>query len=188
VSPDSSGPGFQTPLQVESIDATTWVLLAPLVWVGTQGDTFAVDAGEETDFATVPWWTQSLLPRTGTWTRAAVLHDKMCRDLNRYYRGRLDHWLSDPDTVWADTTAWGMGKPAFSSIDTDAVFRKNARDCGTDAIRSELLWLGVRYGALANPARREGWLSTAPRVLMDTVLALLALFVIIAGISWTWPW
>lgn len=176
---------FLTPLQVEAIDSTTWVLLSDLVWQGDPaagGDTFIVGAGEETDFATVPWWTQSLLPRTGTWTLAAVLHDLMCRLLWQYHQARRSAVANklDPDVI---------EPPVFSSVDADAVFRKNAREGGTGPIRSELLWLGVRYGALANPARRKDWFrKTGFRVLVDTVLVLLALFIVVATLSWVWPW
>lgn len=173
--------GFLTPLRVENIDATTWVLLEPLVWRGSQGDDFVVDAGEETDFATVPWWTQSLIPRTGTWTKAAVVHDKMCRELFRYRRELAEWPGGDLSTL--------PRQPTFNSVDTDAVFRKNARDEGTGPIRSELLWLGVRYGALANPARREHWFTkTGLRVLVDTIAVLAFTAAMLAGISWAWPW
>lgn len=153
--------GFITPLRVEAVDACNWALLEDFLWEGSKGDVFKVAAGNMTDFASVPWWTQSILPRTGAWTKAAVLHDKMCEELNAHYRM--------PKVV---------GVPVFSSIDTDAIFRKNARRGGTDPIRAELLWLGVRYGALFNPARRGDWLRTAPRVLADTVAVFAFLWVL----------
>ena len=153
--------GFLTPLRVESVDAQTWKLLEDLEWMGTQGDLFIVEAGEFTDFASVPWWTQSLIPKTGTWTKASVVHDKMCDLINEDYRlvkeyGE-DHYL------------FPQIPPVFDSVDADAIFRKNARDEGTGPIRSEMLWLGVRLGALKNPARRIGWMDTFPRFLGDLV-------------------
>lgn len=151
--------GFLTPLRVENVDACNWVLLEDFLWRGSQGDVFKVAAGNMTDFASVPWWTQSILPRTGTWTKAAVLHDKMCEELNAHYQM--------PAVI---------GVPTFSSIDTDAIFRKNAREGGTDVFRSELLWMGVRLGAARNPARRKGWLKTAPRVLADVVAILAVIY------------
>lgn len=177
--------GFITPLRVESIDAVNWLLLEDFIWVGSKDDEFIVHQGEHTDFATVPWWTQSILPRTGTWTKAAVLHDKMCDDLNVYYKlkKRYDELVAQ----YAYTTEKEPIKPVFTSIDTDAIFRKNAREGGTDVIRSELLWMGVRYGALGNVARRGEFIKTAPRVLADTMVILGALFGIIALIAWIWP-
>lgn len=161
--------GYLTPLRVEAVDAVRWKLLDDFLWQGSQGDVFVIPAGAYTDFATVPWWTQSLVPKTGTWTKAAVVHDKMCDDLRAYHRYPAGY----PD-------------PPFSSIDTDAIFRKNARAEGTGWIRGELLWLGVRWGALANPARRAGWLSTAPRVIGSSaaVLALLGLLVVLVSNVW----
>lgn len=164
--------GFVTPLRVEDVDDTNWCLLDNLVFNGTHGDTFICKAGMMTDFASTPTLVWIILPRIGKWTKAAVLHDKMCDELNAIYQINKTH---------RNTVAM---KPTFSSIDTDALFRKNARELGTDPIRSELLWLGVRLGALANPARRADWWSTAPRVAADTFAVLLVLFLIILGIWW----
>lgn len=179
--------GFLTPLIVEAHDdGKTWNLIEPLVFRGTQGDDFIVEAGEETDFATVPWWTQAILPRTGTWSRAAVVHDKMCNELNAWWR-KVQFHLSTELSLDQALIAAGPA-PRFNAVDTDAIFRKNAREGGTDPIRSELLWMGVRWGALANPARRSGWLSTAPRVLLDTLAALVTLAVLAALVAKVVPW
>lgn len=170
--------GYLTPLRVEAVDAVRWKLLDDFQWQGSQGDVFIIPAGAYTDFATVPWWTQSLIPKTGTWTKAAVVHDKMCDDLNAHHKAFQAWWSSMQGVVKPPE------KPLFSSVDTDAIFRKNARAEGTGWIRGELLWLGVRWGALANPARRAGWLSTAPRVIAGSaaVLALLAIVIVLAAL------
>lgn len=160
--------GFLTPLRVESVDAKSWRLLSDLKWIGSKEDIFIVEEGSFTDFATVPWFTAWLIPRTGTWTKAAVVHDKMCDQLNEDYRLRKE-WKDDPILDDFHVTA-----PIFDSVDTDAVFRKNARMDGTDRIRSEMLWLGVRLGALVNPARRIGFMRTFWRFLGDLV-AIMAL-------------
>lgn len=180
--------GFLTPLQVEAVDANTWKLLADLEWQGSKGDIFCVEAGNYTDFATVPWWTQSLIPKTGTWTKAAVVHDKMCEDLNEAYRIEKE-WVDNRiKTEWDETrrndVPFPWEEPLFSSVDTDAIFRKISRDEGTGWVRSEMLWLGVRCGALANPARRKGWLSTFPRFLGDLVAILTLLSAVIFLIGW----
>lgn len=180
--------GFITPLRVESVDPITWELTDDLVWVGTKGDTFVVNAGEFTDFATVPWWTQALIPRTGTWTKAAVLHDKMCNELNGYEELLQQYEYHVAAGVSTKDLRVPM-EPVFSSLDTDHIFRKNARDEGTDVIRAELLWLGVRYGALRNPARREGWFGlSALRVLADTVAVVAVLGGALKVVSKVWPW
>lgn len=184
--------GYLTALEVTPIDSKTWALLEDFSWRGSEGDVFTVLAGEETDFATVPWWTQAILPRTGTWTKAAVLHDKMCRERARHHRElelwhkAIDEWLVNPDPL-AQIPREPV-EPAFSAVDADFVFRKNARADGTDPIRSELLWLGVRWGAAANPARHGGWWSTFPRLALDTILLLLVLLAIGGVIGWLYPW
>lgn len=168
--------GFLTPLRVENVDAKNWKILERLVWLGTKKDIFQVEPGETTDFASTPRFTWILLPPTGTWTKAAVLHDKMCNELNKYHK-LLTHYklfvLMGVSTQSLDVPV----EPVFNSIDADAIFRMNAREGGTDAIRSELLWMGVRLGALRNPARRGGWLRTAPRVIADLIGCIAFLYV-----------
>lgn len=166
--------GFLTPLRVESIDDKNWLILEDFCWRGTKDDVFTVSKGERTDFATVPWWSQIITPRTGTWTKAAVLHDKMCNLLNEFY------WLVvEREGLIADgvdpASLDEIFPPTFNSVDTDAIFRKNARDGGTGPIRAEILWFGVRCGALSAP-RRGGWMSTFPRWFADllVILAILA--------------
>jgi hypothetical protein len=151
--------GFITPLQVEAVDYRNWALLSDLAWNGTRGDTFLVPAGTTTDFASTPWFAYFILPPVGHWTKAAVLHDKMCEELNAIY------------ALNKSGDAGVLLTPTFTAVDTDAIFRKNARDGGTDPVRAELLWMGVRIGALRNPARRAGSLGTAPRVIADVVFS-----------------
>lgn len=173
--------GFQSELSVQTIDSRKWLVLEDFAWVGSNDDPdiFRVFAGDTTDFASVPWWSQFILPRTGAWTKASVLHDKMCDLLNSYYTLKKQH--DDLVAGWRMLNEFsGLNqpepiepiKPKFNSVDTDAVFRKNAREGGTDRIRAELLWFGVRCGALKNPARRTGWMSTFPRFLSDLVAIL----------------
>jgi hypothetical protein len=171
--------GYLTPLVVMNINAKDWRIYSRFGWRGSKGDEFWVEPGDITDFASVPWWTQAILPRTGTWTKAAVLHDKMCDIQNSYHRLLNLH---------AEFRAMGYSvdrlevplEPIFNSIDTDAIFRKNARAEGTDRVRAELLWFGVRTGALRNPARRGGWWRTMPRYFLDLFVILLP-FLLVAG-------
>lgn len=181
--PDAAG--FLDPLRVESVDAINWKFLERFRWKGSQGDIFEIEPGELTDFATVPWWTQAILPRTGTWTKAAALHDKMCRLQNEYYKlqPKGDRFLGVQLRYDAGVVSQ---KPVFSSIDTDAIFRKNARADGTDLIRSELLWFGVRTGSLVNPARRENWIHTFPRYFADLIVILMVLAAIALLIVRPW--
>lgn len=62
---------------VEEVDATSWRLLAPVVYAGRH-ETFEVPVGFTTDFASVPAAFTWLVPRYGAYTKAAVLHDYLC--------------------------------------------------------------------------------------------------------------
>lgn len=183
--------GFVTPLRVENVDWKTWKILSVLRWVGWKGDVFEVEAGEFTDFATTPSWTWIILPKTGTWTKSATLHDKMCNLLREYYKLMKQYlplekeWLLNWHPDGHGIKPIEPMKPVFSSIDADAIFRKNAREEGTDPIRAELLWFGVRCGSLWDAHRRDEWMSTFPRWFFDLLWILGPL---VAVIYWLWPW
>lgn len=181
--------GFKTDLDIRLQDNGLWVLLSDLVWEGSDGDVLIVKAGEETDFASVPRWLQALLPSADPRVvRAAVVHDFLCRELNEYHAAQLapyapieDGYLTSAERSALFDAAAAMPKPAFSAVDADGVFEKIMRDEGAGSVMQATGWLGVRLGAVANPARREGWGSTAGRVLalilcyLITVVAILCL-------------
>jgi Protein of unknown function (DUF1353) len=139
------------------------VLNERLVYTGSQGDSWAIPHGFTTDFATIPAAVSWAVPKLGAYTLAAIVHDMLCEGLNRYHRNREEidrlaqREVPYPLGAWADA-------PTANAVDTDAIFRKIARDYGTDPVTATLLWVGVRWGALFNPARRQGWLSTARQV------------------------
>jgi hypothetical protein len=56
--------------------------------------------------------------------------------------------------------------------DTDAIFRRVMREGGVGFVTRWIMWAGVRWGAVANPARRPGWWIDAPLVLLITLLML----------------
>ena len=121
-----------------------WEVLEPLVYRGRR-DTYVVPAGFRTDFASVPRVVVWLFPRSGRYTLAAVLHD----------------WLV---TV-------GLTTRVIDSRDADGVFRRVMAELHVPPLRRWLMWTGVRWGALVNPRRRQGWWLDAPRVLALSVLA-----------------
>src|SRR5688500_15722299 len=65
---------------VKQIDDTNWELLMPLTYQGNR-DTFVVPVGQRTDFASVPRIFVWFLPRYGKYTKAAILHDYLWREL-----------------------------------------------------------------------------------------------------------
>ena len=132
------------PLTVRRASDQLWEVVEPLVYHG-QRDTFVVPAGFRTDFASVPRVVVWLIPRFGRYTLAAVLHD----------------WL----------TTEGLRTGVVSSRDADGIFRRVMAELQVPPVRRWLMWAGVRWGALANPLRRPGWVLDAPRLLALSVLA-----------------
>lgn len=131
--------------------------VGPTVYVGAT-DIITIPADFPTDLASVPRWFWALLPPQGAYERAAVLHDYGCVTL-------------------ADGTC------VLSSRDVDGLFRRVMRESGVGVVTRWLLWCGVRWGALANPARRGGWWRDIPAVLGITGAAAAAAALSIYGID-----
>jgi Protein of unknown function (DUF1353) len=131
-------------LTVRRVDVDRWVLVDALVYRGGS-QRFVVPAGFRTDFATVPRVVSWLVPRFGTYTLAAILHDWLCTE--------------------------GIRSGAVTSCEADGIFRRVMRESGVPVLRRWLMWAGVRWGALANARRRSGWLFSAPGVLTISLLA-----------------
>jgi hypothetical protein len=110
-----------------------------------------VEAGYVTDLASVPRPFRVLLPTSGKITPAAIRHDKRCDDLNAWHEnGRL------PGVV-----------PPLSSVEADREFLDGLQQLDPEhPLRNLGYWVGVRLGAWASPARRDGWQQDAGRVLL----------------------
>ena len=135
------GPGSLT---VRRVDAYRWALVEELVYLGRR-DRFVVPAGFRTDFATVPRPVTWLVPRFGAYTLAAILHD----------------WLITE----------GLRTGVVTSREADGIFRRVMRESGVPVLRRWLMWTGVRWGALTDERRRQGWLVSLPGVLAISVVA-----------------
>ena len=131
-------------LTVRRVDANTWSVVDPLVYLG-RDERFVVPAGFRTDFATVPLLVAWLVPRFGAYTLAAILHDWLCSE--------------------------GIRSGAVTSRQADGIFRRVMRESGVPVLRRWLMWAGVRWGALTSDLRRPGWAFSAPGVLAISVLA-----------------
>lgn len=151
---DTAGRGFDSELSIRAVTATTWSLLAPLVWTGTKGDTFTVPVGFVTDFATVPRFLHWLALPYGPYTRAAVLHDYLLVELAR--------WTNE--TRSGGAVGW---LPPANSRDTDGIFRRVMEDLGTPWAKRWVMWAAVRAAACFNSRRSygRGFLADSPRVL-----------------------
>ena len=163
--------GFCTPLRVESVDPRTWELLTNLRWVGSDGDVVEVPAGSHTDFASVPQIFQSIVPRTGAWTKAAVIHDHLCETL------RLDYEFHEqrPGAPCEDP-------PVFCPVDTDGVFEKIMVEDGVKRWKAAMIWAAVRWGALASSYRREDWFRTFFRLMRITLVVLVVVLAVLTGL------
>jgi hypothetical protein len=142
---------FDSELSIHAAGPTTWRLLAPLIWTGTQGDTYIVPVGFETDFATVPRFLHWLVLPYGAYTRAAVLHDYL-----------IDERINADDP-----------RMRVTSRDTDGIFRRVMADLGVPWAKRWIMWAAVRAASLGNPRRaygRQFW-RDAPKVLGCALLA-----------------
>lgn len=137
---------FATGPVLTYVGAGRYVTVGPTVYVGTD-ETFTIPTGFPTDLASVPRIFWGLIPPTGVYEKAAVLHDWMCLRL-------------------------AAGDSPISSHDVDGLFRRVMREAGVGLITRWVMWTGVRWGALTNPARRVGWWRDAPAVVALTGLGL----------------
>lgn len=71
-------PSFHTPLKIEYLDGTNYRLLDAFSYDSSL-ETITVPAGFATDFASVPKVLWNLLPPTGPYGKAAVIHDFLYR-------------------------------------------------------------------------------------------------------------
>jgi len=114
----------QSELVVQQIGDGEWRLERDLVWEGGS-ERFTVGAGFRTNFASVPrpfWW---LIPRTGKYTKAAVLHDALwCESKKPDGERRVDPW------------------------DADGIFRRTLKELGVSQVRRYVMWAAVRWAAV----------------------------------------
>jgi len=113
---------------VRRVDPIRWALREHDLTYHGERQTFVVPVGYVTDFASVPWFLQWFVPRTGVWTLAAVLHD----------------WL----------ITHGIALGLVTSRDCDGLFRRVLREEGTGFVRRWLMWAAVRVAAPFSEQRR----------------------------------
>lgn len=130
---------------VKQIGEQDWELLAPLTYEGAW-ETFVVPAGQRTDFASIPRYFVWFLPRYGRYTRAAILHDYLWRELATTGRMR-----------------W---------VDADGIFRRAMRELDVSFLHRWLMWSAVRLAAITKPRGREGWHEGLWAAVLLTVLCL----------------
>jgi hypothetical protein len=108
---------FARPLILEMLDdGHNYKLVEPFDYDTSLGMTITVPAGFVTDFASVPRIFWNLLPPTGRYGKAAVIHDYLYR-------------------------TYGAG----SKIVADAIFYEAMKALGVNAIVRGVMYLGVHW-------------------------------------------
>ena len=130
---------------VKQVDDEDWEVKKELKYEG-QKESFTVPDGSPTDFASVPRAFVWFLPRYGSYTMAAILHDYLWREL--------------------------AANGAMKWKDADGLFRRALRELGVPFLRRWIMWSAVRWGALFKPGGTKGWLAESWRVVLFTLLAL----------------
>ena len=107
---------FHSDLALKEISDEEWEVIKPLKYSG-KSDTFTVPSEFRTDLASVPRALTWFVPRYGRYTKAAVLHDFLCRN---------------PDQA--------------SREDADGIFRRTMRELDVSILRRWIMWAAVRLG------------------------------------------
>lgn len=147
-------------VEVRQDGEASWITLRPLTYHGRE-ETFEVPAGQPTDFASVPRPFVWFLPRYGRYTKAAILHDHLCRE--QVPAGEL------------------------SRADADGIFRQAMRTLDVPFLRRWIMWAAVRIGALTSVNGWWRWLRDSWRVVPIAMLALPVLLPAAAVIVVTIP-
>ena len=119
---------FTGPLTLTELEAGSgwyWRLEQPIVFRASSGIDITVPTGFVTDGATVPRPLWGVLPAWGTYSRAAVVHDFLCRSLDN-----------------------GSPHPAAKTRKfADAIFYEAMVACGTGMAMRWAMWAAVRIFA-----------------------------------------
>lgn len=115
-------PFVQGEVAVMEVDQESWVLLEAIVYQG-KAQTFTVPVNFSTDFASVPQAFTWLIPRYGIYTKAAILHDYLCRE------------------------------KIVNRADADGIFRRAMRELGVSFLRRWMMWAAVRYDSKLSHAK-----------------------------------
>lgn len=148
-------PFIKDVVSVTQISEVDWRLNEPIVYEG-RAQTFTVPADSETDFASVPRIFVWLVPTYGVYTKAAIVHDFLCR------------------------TA------PIPRVDADGIFRRCLRELEVPFVRRWIMWAAVRLGAkLSGTTLRELALWLLVAVPAFTLLLIPGL-VVLAGLGVFW--
>ena len=105
---------FMTELVVREVDDVRWKLERDLIYQGNK-DLFTVPVGFKTDFASVPRLFWNILPPTGRYTKAAILHD------------------------------WLYNSHAVSKEDADGIFRRIMEEENVGVVKRNIMYFAVKF-------------------------------------------
>lgn len=113
---------FTTPLELEYLDGLTWRLTAEFDFASdTLERIVRVPVGFVTDFASIPRLLWNILPPTGSYGKAAVIHDML---------------YQHPECL----------TPAVTRLQADRTLREGMIALGTGRVTRWLIFAGVRVG------------------------------------------
>ena len=148
-----------------------WQLLEDLPFLDATGPVpdrvFTTPAGYRTDFATIPRLLTIFVPKLGPWDEPAATHDLGCDALRDQWAGERANRLR----AERDQPLLEVRQPWLDSPGVDQLWRRALRSVGVGPVLTLLLWVAVRWGALASPWRRRGWWSWRETPLVLTVTA-----------------
>ncbi len=122
-----------------------WELIAPLIYQGNR-DRFTVPIGFRTDFASIPRIFAWLIPKNGSHDAAAIVHD---------YLYRHQPLVPSPAPL--------RSMQRISRRDADRLFRRIMRELGTNCVRYNLMYAGVRIGGWVAYNKNRRLLDGAPQ-------------------------
>jgi hypothetical protein len=134
-----------TEVVVKQLDDAFWEVRKALEYQG-KVERFTVPMETKTDFASVPRPFVWFLPRYGSYTKAAILHDYL----------------------WSEHAAKGK----MDWVDADGLFRRAMRELEVPFLRRWIMWAAVRWAALLKERGRKRWLGEAWRVVLFSLVAL----------------
>ena len=169
-SPPEVDDGFTGQVVVRRLDYQWWLTEEEITYFDGSA-LWVAPEGTKTDFASVPRLLTWLVPRTGRYDRAAIIHDHLC-----------DH----------------LDDEGITRFQADEVFRHALRDLGVAFLRRWFMWGAVRVASVRRDA--PGW-ARSHSVFLIALLAAPALLValvpaamIVAGLGlffafeWTIYW
>ncbi len=124
--------GFSTPLDLRCIAGIDslfrFKVLREFVYTCKDGEIITVPVDFKTDFASVPWFFRRLIPKSGRYNEATVVHDYLC-------------------------FLWKKGK--YDRKRADKIFREAMEELGVKKIKRGLMYRGVWAYSLLKPRKRK---------------------------------